>query len=60
MASKLFCPKCGDKNVIREKQSPNGGYLYVGEEIDNNTEVFDGDIEYNRCDTCNATFYLTI
>lgn len=56
--SKLFCPRCGEQNVTREL-TPEGGWLYVAEEIDDSSETFDATIELHKCGTCDAIFYTS-
>lgn len=59
MSSKLFCPICGEQNVLKCNQRPNGGELFVGEEDENSIECFDGTIVLHQCGTCNAAFYTS-
>lgn len=54
----MYCPKCGSQNVTKQNQSPNGGELYVAEDMDSCVEWYDDAFKY-KCDDCNTVFYLS-
>ena len=53
----MFCPTCGKSNIKLQNPSPNGGELYVAEDIDSSTEFYDEARPY-RCQDCMTQFYL--
>jgi len=52
-----FCPHCGSKNVVEGDLHPNGGDLYVAEEMEACTECYDSATPY-ECQDCGKKFYL--
>lgn len=55
--TKLYCPVCGKQNVGAGDTSPNGGQLYVAEEVGFRTEYYD-DANPFECEECGTFFYL--
>lgn len=56
--TKLFCPQCGDNNTVQEFPSPNGGELFVAEDMDTDgVEMFD-EAYMHKCSNCNTVFYM--
>jgi predicted RNA-binding Zn-ribbon protein involved in translation (DUF1610 family) len=53
----LFCPNCGKQNVVKGDSSPNGGELYVAEEMEGCTEYYDAADPY-KCTDCATRFYI--
>lgn len=53
----MKCPKCGE--YLTKKGSPNGGRLYVAEEIGCATECFDSNINMWKCPFCKTTAYIS-
>jgi len=47
----MFCPFCG--LPAHREVTGNGGWLYVGEDIDGNDETFDAEISMWRCSSNN-------
>ena len=61
----MNCPKCGlalvKKTEKGEGNGPNGGSLYVMEEMRESIEDFDFDIEMWKCEQgCNLICYISI
>jgi len=53
----MQCPRCS--NPLEEKSnSPNGGTLYVAEEMESCTEYFDGIDNHYKCPQCKLTVYI--
>ena len=52
----MFCPSCGKQNVQPEP-TPNGGDLYVAEDMGCSTEFYD-DAKPYKCNDCETQFYL--
>ena len=55
--TKVFCPICGN-NHVTEEVSPNGGWLYVAEEMNDSIDFYDEIIPY-KCSTCSTVFYVS-
>jgi hypothetical protein len=53
----MFCPNCGQQNVQPGDASPNGGELFVAEEMEGVVEFYDSAKPY-RCADCETQFYL--
>lgn len=53
----MYCPNCGKQNVVKGDTSPNGGGLYVAEEMEDCTEYYDEANPY-ECKDCETVFYL--
>ena len=54
----MFCPLC--RKTANPAPSPNGGHLYVAEDMDTCTECYEPDIEPFECDKCKVAFYLSV
>jgi len=52
----MFCPFCGSKNTRHIKESPNGGAIYVAEEMSTCTEFYAEVTEWD-CLDCNKFFF---
>ena len=52
-----FCLHCGGKNVIAGNEHPNGGDLYVAEDMSGDIEYSDAAHPY-QCQDCGKRFYL--
>ena len=52
----MFCPNCGKQNV-QSDPTPNGGDLYVAEDMECSTEFYD-DAKPYKCNDCETQFYL--
>lgn len=53
----MFCPNCGKQNVKPGDSSPNGGDLYVAEEMEGCTEFYD-EAKPHECPDCGTQFYM--
>ena len=53
----MYCPNCGKQNIVAGDPSPNGGGLYVAEEMAGCTEFYDDAVPY-QCHDCSTTFYI--
>jgi predicted RNA-binding Zn-ribbon protein involved in translation (DUF1610 family) len=53
----MFCPNCGKQTVVASDTSPNGGGLYVAEEMEGCTEFYDDAVPY-QCQLCLTNFYI--
>lgn len=51
-----FCPSC-KAQAVPTGQSPNGGLLYVAEELSTCTEFYD-DATAMQCTACEQVFYV--
>lgn len=58
-AVNMYCPACGQQNVIPGESNPNGGELFVAEELTTSIEHYDN-IEPFSCDDCQAMFYVSL
>ena len=57
MNKRMYCPICGKQNVVPGDSSPNGGSLYVAEDMGDCTEFYDDANPYT-CSDCETGFYL--
>lgn len=55
---KLFCPKCGGRNVANNGDKGEFGEIFVAEEIDRDIECYDIITAYN-CDDCGCVWYIS-
>jgi predicted RNA-binding Zn-ribbon protein involved in translation (DUF1610 family) len=53
----MFCPNCGKQNVKPGDPSPNGGELYVAEEMEGCNDFFD-EAHPHECSDCGTQFYM--
>ena len=55
----MICPMCGvGKFVKKVGNSPNGGILFVAEDMGDECACYDTDIVQFKCEPCNVSFYI--
>lgn len=54
----LYCPACGKQNVEYQDQHPNGGDLYVAEDMESSTEYYSDAVLY-KCTDCDTEFFMS-
>ena len=57
MEKQHFCPNCGGNKVREGDPHPNGGDLYVAEELESCSEYYDAARPF-ECSECSQQFYL--
>jgi hypothetical protein len=53
----MYCPNCGKQHVVAGDSQPNGGELFVAEDMEGCTEFYDAARPY-KCNDCETQFYM--